>query len=161
MEDSSPVCSDRNCKHPFKGAIRNAKTAYKGVMTSVSHKIQTVMCLAAFANPVCQEFLLDTGAGRNVISNKTMPEELRDYVTDAPGVRFATGGRVRPCDKAIALEGSLSGVNTFYALQDWPHALSVDIQVNEKIKDLFRLVSKSTTIPHQSRWYPGSYFPCT
>ena len=44
MEDSSPVCSDRNRKHPFKGAIRNAKKACKSVMTSVSKKIQTVMC---------------------------------------------------------------------------------------------------------------------
>ncbi|CAL1133144.1 unnamed protein product, partial [Cladocopium goreaui] len=33
---------------------------------------------------VNQEFLLDTGAGRNLISFRTMPEEFKEHVIDAP-----------------------------------------------------------------------------
>ena len=86
--------------------------------------------MLAFTNPIeprfTQDFLLDTGAGRSLISFKGMPDTLKEHVTEAPEkVRFATGL------KAINLQGSSSGKNTFYALKDCPAALSVGIQVNE------------------------------
>ena len=44
-------------------------------------------------NPcVSHEFLLDTGAGRNPISNKRLPNDSKPFVDDAPEkVNFATG----------------------------------------------------------------------
>ena len=84
-------------------------------------------------NPcISHEFLLDTGAGRNLISNKGLPEDLKPFVDDAPEkVNFATGGGKRVSSKAIKLRGSLSGTNLFYTLKDCPAALSVGLQVNE------------------------------
>ena len=83
-------------------------------------------------NPcISHEFLLDTGAGRNLISNKGLPDDLRPFVDDAPEkVNFATGGGKRASSKAIKLRGSLSGTNVFYTLKDCPAALSVGLQVN-------------------------------
>ena len=84
-------------------------------------------------NPcVSHEFLLDTGAGRNLISNKGLPNDFKPFVGDAPEkVNFATGGGKRVSSKAIKLKGSLSGTNVFYTLKDCPAALSVGLQVNE------------------------------
>ena len=84
-------------------------------------------------NPcVSHEFLLDTGAGRNLISNKGLPNDFKPCVGDAPEkVNFATGGGKRVSSKAIKLKGSLSGTNVFYTLKDCPAALSVGLQVNE------------------------------
>ena len=84
-------------------------------------------------NPcISHEFLLDTGAGRNLISNKGLPNDLKPFVDDAPEkVNFATGGGKRVSSKAIKLRGSLSGTNVFYTLKDCPAALSVGLQVNE------------------------------
>ena len=78
--------------------------------------------IVACVNPALpqanQEFLLDTGAGRNLISSKTMPFEFQEFITDAPEkIQFATGGGKRPSSQAITLEGSLSGKNTFYTLR--------------------------------------------
>ena len=61
-----------------------------------------------------------------------MPKILKGHVAEAPEkVRFATGDSPRPGLKAINLQGSSSGNNTFYALKECPAALSVGIQVNE------------------------------
>ena len=98
--------------------------------------VKVFSAIAACVNPVLpqvnQEFLLDTGAGRNLISFKSMPQEFKEHVADAPEkVQFATGGGIRPSAKALNLQGELSGKNTFYALKDCPHALSVGIQVEQ------------------------------
>ena len=70
-------------------------------------------CVGPVVPEVNQEFLLDTGAGRNLISFRTMPEEFKEHVIDAPErIQFATGG-VKPSSKALNLQGSLSGNNTF------------------------------------------------
>ena len=91
-----------------------------------------VACMNPASTSVNQDFLLDTGAGRNLISHKGMPDVFKDYITEAPEkVQFATGGGIRPSAKAVKLQGNLSGTNTFYALKECPHALSVGIQVNE------------------------------
>ena len=75
--------------------------------------------MLARTNPIeprfTQDFLLDTGAGGNLISFKGMPDMMKEHVTVAPDkVRFATGGGPRPGLKAINLQGSSSGNNTFY-----------------------------------------------
>lgn len=62
------------------------------------------------------EFLLDTGAGRNLISNKGLTNDLKPFVDDAP-VNFATGSGKRVSSKAIKVKGSLSGTNAFYTLR--------------------------------------------
>ena len=59
--------------------------------------VKVFTAIAACVNPVVpevnQEFLLDTGAGRNLISFRTMPEEFKEHVIDAPErIQFATGG---------------------------------------------------------------------
>ena len=79
-----------------------------------------------------REFLLDTGAGGNLISNKGLPNDLKPFLDDAPEeINFATGGGKRVSFKAIKLQGSLSGTNVFYTLKDCPAALSLGMQVNE------------------------------
>eukprot|EP00435_Cladocopium_sp_Y103_P060485 s1600_g22.t1 len=91
-----------------------------------------VACMNPATTSVNQDFLLDTGAGRNLISYKGMPDVFKGHVTEAPErVQFTTGGGIRPSATAVKLQGSLSGTNTFYALKECPHALSVGIQVNE------------------------------
>ena len=74
---------------------------------------KAIKCFAAIA-AVCtpsgfhQEFLVDSGAGRNLISTKDMPVQWNDFVADAPEqLKFATGGGVRPSSKAIKLKGDL------------------------------------------------------
>ena len=139
-------------KHVVKGAINTATNAAKGLLKSSKSKskgrpcfprvsvfekaVKVFSAIAACVNPVLpqvnQEFLLDTGAGRNLISYKSMPDCFKEHVAEAPEkVQFATGGGIRPSAKALNLEGQLSGNNTFYALKDCPHALSVGIQVEQ------------------------------
>ena len=75
-----------------------------------------IACMNPVSTVVNQEFLLDTGAGRNLISYKAKPDVFKDHVTEAPEKsQFATGGGVRPSAKAVKLQGSLSGNNTSYA----------------------------------------------
>ena len=70
--------------------------------------------------------------GRNLISNKGLPNDLKPFLDDAPEeVNFATGGGKRVSFKAIKLQGSLFGTNVFYTLKDCPAALSLGMQVNE------------------------------
>ena len=101
---------------------------------------KAIKCFAAIA-AVCtpsgfhQEFLVDSGAGRNLISTKDMPVQWNDFVADAPEqLKFATGGGVRPSSKAIKLKGDLTGEGIFYTLKDCPAALSLGQQVNEQGK---------------------------
>lgn len=109
------------------------------------------------SNPVLpqvnQEFLLDIFAGksRNLFSYESMPDCFNEHVTFAPEtVQVATGGGVCPSATALNLEGQLSGKNTFYALKDCPHALSVGIQV-EQHRRPFIWFPGQLAIPNQSR----------
>ena len=97
-----------------------------GMIGSISSSNETV------DNPcVSHEFLLDTGAGRNLISNKGLTNDLKPFVDDGPEkVNFATGGGKGVSSKAIKLKGSLSGTNVFYTLNYCPAALSVGLRVN-------------------------------
>ena len=117
-----------------KSCKRFSKTRTSGLPRAgmFEKAIKLFSAMVAVANPIQQEFLLDTGAGRNLISYKSMPDMFKEHVQDAPEkIHFATGGGVRPRAKSLVLEGSQSGTNTFYALKDCPHALSVGIQVEE------------------------------
>ena len=118
------------------GRVRRKSNFHLPKVGMFEKAIKVFSAIAACVNPVLpqvnQEFLLDTGAGRNLISFKGMPEAFRQYVSEAPEkIQFATGGGMRPSAKALTLDGSLSGNNTFYALKDCPHALSVGIQVEQ------------------------------
>ena len=127
----------RACREFLKSKPQKPKPRLNVPRVGVFEKaVKVFTAIAACVNPVLpqvsQEFLLDTGAGRNLISSKTMPAEFQDYIIDAPEkIQFSTGGGKKPSTQAIMLEGSLSGKNTFYTLKDCPHALSVGIQVNE------------------------------
>ena len=125
----NPLAVDQ--QNSVLGALSNQ---VPGVIGSISSSNETL------DNPrISQEFLLDTGAGRNLISNKGLPDDLKPVVDDAPEkVNFATGGGKRVSSKAIKLKGSLSGTNVFYALKDCPAALSVGLQVNEFYLTNFR-----------------------
>ena len=81
------------------------------------------------------EFLVDSGAGRNLVSQRSIPEEAHSYFSEAPEkLRFSTGGGPRSGTKAVRIKGEASGDNVFYSLKDCPPALSVGIQVNEHKK---------------------------
>eukprot|EP00435_Cladocopium_sp_Y103_P034751 s1073_g9.t1 len=140
-EDGNSVV--RACKKIWKrvkdghGDMQNQTKRIMGV-----NGIQVQCCFAAIA-AICgptgyhQEFLVDSGAGRNLISSKDMPVQWNDFVADAPEqLKFATGGGVRPSSKAIKLKGDLTGAGEgiFYALKDCPAALSLGQQVNEQGK---------------------------
>jgi len=76
-----------------------------------------VACMNPATTMVNQDFVLDTGAGRNLISYKGMPDVFKHHVIEAPEkVQFATGGGIRPSATAVKLQGNLSGTNTFYIL---------------------------------------------
>ena len=87
----------------------------------------------AMASDPCEmEFLLDSGAGRNLLSKDSMPDEWLPCVVDPPeNLIFRTGGGERKSMNAIVLQGQVSGLNTFYTLESCPHALSLGIQVNQ------------------------------
>ena len=69
-------------------------------------------CFAAMATVcapmnVTQDFLIDSGAGRNLISQKDLPDQWIQHLWEAPEkLKFATGGGVRnskDCPPAISL----------------------------------------------------------
>ena len=99
---------------------------------------KTMKCFAAIAavcSPQCfqQEFLVDSGAGRNLISTKDMPVQWNDFIADAPEqLRFATGGGMHSA--ALKLKGEVSREGIFYTLKDCPAAISLGQQVNEQGK---------------------------
>eukprot|EP00438_Fugacium_kawagutii_P025376 Skav223563 [mRNA] locus=scaffold34:198043:207130:- [translate_table: standard] len=144
IEESNVVKLGRRCKPTTKdqrGKMFSCPKfgAQRGKMFSCPRMFEkAIKCFAAIA-AVCepssshQEFLVDSGAGRNLISSKDMPEPWNHYIAEAPEqLRFATGGGMRPSTKAIRLRGSLSGEGLFYTLKDCPAALSLGQQVNEQ-----------------------------
>ena len=83
-------------------------------------------------NKLYLDFLLDSGAGRNLISRKSLPVEAQGLFSQAPEkLKFSTGGGTRSGSEAIAIEGELSGQNTFYQLTECPPAISVGMQVQQ------------------------------
>lgn len=70
--------------------------------------------IACLGQPVQQEFLLDSGAGRNLISAKELPSAFKGHVFDAmEKIDFSAGGGIRPSSKVVNLVGEVSGVNMF------------------------------------------------
>ena len=93
---------------------------------------------AMVSDPCEMEFLLDSGAGRNLLSKDSMPDEWLPCVVDPPeNLIFRTGGGERKSMKAIELQGQVSGLNTFYTLESCPHALNLGIQVNQHRRGLY------------------------
>ena len=89
-------------------------------------KCFAAMAMACSPTGFQEEFLVDSGAERNLISTKDMPSQWNDFIADAPEqLKFATGGGMRPSSKAIKLKGELSGEGIFYTLKDCPAALSL------------------------------------
>ena len=111
-------------KRPLKQFIRCPSLLEKAVKCFAA---MTMVC-----NPVgtCHEFLIDSGAGRNLISQKMMPEFWGQFLADAPeNLKFSTGGGVKSCSKALKLRGDTMGEGVFYALKDCPPAISLGQQV--------------------------------
>lgn len=100
---------------------------------------QAFKCFAALATitgplAIKQEFLIDSGAGRNLISKKDIPDQWIPFLDEAPEkLRFSTGGSIRNSSEAVRLRGE-SGEGIFYALPECPAALSLGQQVNEQGK---------------------------
>ena len=114
-----------------KAAKKCKKTAFCTPVLSQCMKAVATM-IACLSQPVQQEFLLDTGAGRNLISSKSLPQSFREHVHEAnEPIEFCTGGGIRPSAEVVDLSGELSGTNTFYMLKDCPHALSAGLQVEQ------------------------------
>ena len=84
---------------------------------------------------VTQDFLIDSGAGRNLISQKDLPDQWIQHLWEAPEkLKFATGGGVRNSTQAINLRGEFSGDGVFYAFKDCPPAISLGQQVNDHVR---------------------------
>ena len=91
----------------------------------------TVKAPAAIA-PVEMSFLLDSGAGMNLKSKKDMPEFWNDRVVEAAeDLVPRTGGGERKASESISLQGSISGKNDFFVLNECPPVLSLGIQVEQ------------------------------
>ena len=123
-----------------EGAARGKRVMKDLKIKGSSHFVfgKAVKCIAAMmavCNPLSshqQEFLIDSGAGRNLISQKDLPVEWHSQVSEAPErLNFATGGGVKSSSKAVRLKGELSGEGVFYTLKDCPAAISLGQQVNE------------------------------
>ena len=78
------------------------------------------------------DFLIDSGAGRNLISKKGLPSEFAEHFTDPPEkLRFATWGGLRQGSDAIKREIEWK---QHILLLEGASALSLGIQVNERQK---------------------------
>ena len=122
-------------KRVVKGAL---KQKYFGQpLFEKASKCFAAMAMVCSPKGLQQEFFVDSGAGRNLISTKDMPSQWTDFISDPPEqLKFATGGGMRPSSssKAIKLKGEFSGEGIFYTLKDCPAALSLGQQVNEQGK---------------------------
>ena len=119
-------------------AVKGAKACFKKRASLLprgsmfQRAFTTIMAATAACQSVSMEFLLDSGAGRNLISPSSLPSEMLPLFGEAPEkLKFSTGGGVRSGTKAVKIQGSTSGENVFYSLKDCPPALSLGIQVNE------------------------------
>ena len=81
------------------------------------------------------EFLVDSGAGRNLVSKRVLPDSMHSQFGEAPEkLTFETGGGPRSGTKAVRLQSEALGSNVFYELPKCPPAVSLGIQVNEHQK---------------------------
>ena len=116
----------------FARAFTTVMTAMACLDPATSVTGMANLCNTREVNPLGMEFLLDSGAGRNLISKRHLPEETHGMFSRAPErLQFSTGGGTRSGSQAVRMKGDLSGDNVFYSLKECPPALSVGIQVNE------------------------------
>ena len=76
------------------------------------------------------EFLVDSGAGRNLISKRNLPEEVHSHFAEAPEkLRFSTGGGPRSGTKAVRLKSESLAENYFYSLSQCPPAVRIGLGI--------------------------------
>ena len=105
----------------------------------------------AASAPVEMSFLLDSGAGRNLMSKKDMPEGWNDRVIEpAENLVFRTGGGERKASESISLQGNISGNNDFFVLKECPPVLSLGTLRLSSIEEvLFGCLIKFRTLLKQ------------
>jgi len=101
--------------HVFSKAVA-AIVAAVACLNSVS--LSNAVQVPAAIAPVEMSFLLDSGAGTNLMSRKEMPDGWNERVIEpAKNLVFRTGGGERKANESISLEGEISGRNDFYVLK--------------------------------------------
>ena len=128
------VLSDAKCKAQKFLKRTKGRVKQPGMFEKA---FKCIAAMAALTDPTClrQEFLIDSGAGRNLISKKSLPEQWVPFLDAAPeSLKFSTGGGIRNSSEAVHLRGEHSGDGIFYTLHDCPAALSLGQQVNEQGK---------------------------
>lgn len=76
--------------------------------------------------------LLDSGAGRNLVSLEHLPKTILKFIgtPSEQGIVFDTGGGKKAGAKALTTIGSFSGRKSTFVLEDSPPALCLGLQVN-------------------------------
>ena len=101
----------------LKSQVAQAASASKSFRKHVSKTPVMAKCMKAVAaliaclsQPMSQEFLLDSGAGRNLMSLKDLPAFIADHAREADEpMRFATGGGIQLSGKVLDMSGETSG----------------------------------------------------
>ena len=131
----------KECRKVFKRmtpsllphVFSRAATAIMAAIACLNHvSLSNNVKVPAAIAPVEMSFLLDSGAGRNLMSKKDMPEFWNDRVVEpAESLVFRTGGGERKASESISLQGNVSGKNDFFVLKECPPVLSLGIQVEQ------------------------------
>ena len=124
----------------FRGGV--LQRAFITIMTAMAcldpmSSINAVPTLLGLGNETSAdvEFLVDSGAGRNLVSKRVLPDCMHAHFGEAPEkLTFETGGGPRSGTKAVRLQSESLGNNVFYELPKCPPAVSLGIQVNEHKK---------------------------
>lgn len=142
------ACTTSNSQ-PTKSSVRKFASKARKQLKNPGVFQKAFKCFAALAtvtNPLStrQEFLIDWGASRNLISRANLSEDWMPFLDDAPEkFKFATGGGVRTSSQAIRLRGDQSREGMFYALPECPAALSLGQQVNEHVSESVAFLHKA------------------
>ena len=113
---------------------------------------QAFKCFAALATmtdplAIKQEFLIDSGAGRNLISKKDLPDGFHSWMRPLKSFVSPQVGVLGIAVKLSTFEESNQEKDIFSALPECPAALSLGQQVNEQGKGW---VPKSIAIFHKT-----------
>ena len=117
-EVAKDVCADcsraskagsSKCKWVYSASTRVVKSIKSNSSnpTAFSKAFKCIAARMAVCDPMShrQEFLIDSGAGRALISKKDMPDESdewKPYLSDPPEhLKFATGGGIKSCSEAV------------------------------------------------------------
>ena len=124
----------------FKRAFTNIMAAMACLDPKVSVTADSGLVSLSNGDSAEVEFLVDSGAGRNLVSKRVLPESMHSLFVEAPEkLTFETGGGLRPGNKAVKLQSEVLCDNVFYQLPKCPPAVSLGIQVNQHKKPLIWL----------------------